>query len=175
MAATRDGLAVAVQAIEAALRPADPLEFSAVMMAMLGELAAFGCAMPDRKIALGVYRRALADLPADLLQIACRRMVDRRVWRNLPMAEEITAAVADAWAQRKIDRDRHELALTIVSRRRVASVPRLALAASITPRPRPMPDPVLVGPDDVEASLRRMRAMHGDAAVDELLRLQANA
>jgi len=110
-------LPAAIAAAEAGLQPGDPAEALAVLTMMANRR---GLPLPDA-LALEMDCTLLAELPADLLRLATRRLLQGFTWRRLPEVAEFFAAV-----QAELTDRREELARLrgIALRRRTDSLRR---------------------------------------------------
>jgi len=109
--ATPEAIEGALRRYEMALEPADAKLFMVCMDALLEFGEVFGIKVPDQAAATRIYRDALSDLPADLIQLAIQRLRGTWTWGNrLPMPAEIREMVKDDHARRRLEHSRLQLA-----------------------------------------------------------------
>ncbi len=109
-ATARAEIEASLPALRRALAPATAKEFMVAMDGYVDWLEAFGVAAlpppgPEREkrleTVIGLMREDLADLPADLLAEALRRIRRNHRFRNLPLPADIRDQVKAEWARRK--------------------------------------------------------------------------
>ena len=97
----RMGITAFINAAERRLVPAS----SDQRKAIIGQMATVFPARDDSqgvwKVRFDAYHKALADMPADLLQLACDRLIQRAKW--FPKPVEIRQAVERELAKRIMD------------------------------------------------------------------------
>jgi hypothetical protein len=100
---TAEAISRVIAAHDAALQPAPAEVFAVSVDRVFAFARTFNIAVPDTKAAVRFYRDGLADIPADLLDLAMRRAVDGWKWGNrLPMPADIKAQIAPELAARKL-------------------------------------------------------------------------
>ena len=91
----------AAQRWQASLTPASPQAFAVTMDRLIGFAQAFGLPASDLKAALGFYREALGDLPADLLAQAVDATISTHRYHVLPKPGEIRQHVTEELEHRE--------------------------------------------------------------------------
>lgn len=88
-------------AIEAMLKPATAEEFAVAMDPLLEFIEVFRLPDAEQVRATTIYRRALGELPADLLVLAIERTEKRHKYHVIPKPGEIMGYVSEEMEQRK--------------------------------------------------------------------------
>jgi hypothetical protein len=144
----------AMAAFEDAMRPA-PMEFFAVKVCeMLDAGAALGRierkTVEEKTIVVRLYREALGDLPADLLEIGITKAIAAWQYLGVPQSDAIRNQVSGELSRRRVERD------------------KLAMALSKLPKPRPVSNGPKYDTSALLADLRKIPdAPDGKTTLDD--------
>ena len=156
----RSKIAEHLPKVRATLEPASAEAFAVAMDGFVGWIEAFGVIplppadSPERLARIGLiaarYREHLADLPADLVELAFKRVMAAATFSKLPLPGEVRKAVAAELAERK------------VALHRLEAAHRFGRFA-----PQPVPPEERVRPEQVAALHREIAAMAAARAMPD--------